>query len=127
MSVHSKMLFKTISEIFNEIVPAYFEDADAPNVLPYCVINNPVRTSISDQDGELIAFYVDIFGDDREENSEIELIDICDSLRNRLDKAIISSDGLGGHLNFEKDLPIQESDFDINHRRQEWTARVFYY
>lgn len=126
MPVRTKMLFIKITETFNKILPAFYEDA-LPTAPLYCVINNPVVSSISDQGGDLVAFYVDIYSDDKICNSAEQLEEICESLRNELDKSIITDSGnFGGHLNFEKQFSTQESEFDINHRRQEWTARVFY-
>ena len=127
MSVLSKNLFTNIVSMFNEIIPAYFEDAAQDNEPIYCVINSPIRTGITDEDAELIAFYVDVYGNDKLFDNGEDIIDVCDNIRNRLNKSIIKAPQLSGHLNFEKETPLQEAEFDINHRRQEWTARVFYY
>ena len=94
-----------------------------------CIIRmqNAIHVDIADRNGDLVFFYVDLFGDDRENDNNTALQQACDSLRNTLDAAVIRAEGyFGGHLNFEKSLNLDESEFDINHRRQEWTARVFY-
>ena len=126
--INNAALYAAIVAAFNEVLPAYFEDADKPADALYCVINNPVHSNdIVDRQGDLVFFYVDIFGDDKTINNNAALQQACDNLRNALDAEIISAEGyFGGHLNFEKSLDVDESDFDINRRRQEWTARVFY-
>lgn len=125
--INTTALYAAIVATFNKVLPSYFEDADKPADALYCVINNPVHSDIADRQGDLVFFYVDIFGDDKTTDNNAALQQACDNLRNALDAEIISAEGFfGGHLNFEKSLDVDESDFDINHRRQEWTARVFY-
>lgn len=125
--IDTKTLYSTIVEAFNAVYPTYFEDADMPKDDIYCVFNAPVHTDIADRQADNVFFYVDIFGDDRMPYNNERLQQACDDLRNALDGTIISAEGhFGGHLNFEKNLSLQETDYDINHRRQEWTARVFY-
>lgn len=120
-------VYETIVEAFNAVIPAFFEDADMPNDPIYCVFNSPKHSDIADNNGDLIFFYIDLFGDDRTANNSVLLQQACDDLRNALTGAIISAEGyFAGHLNFEQNISLQESEFDINHRRQEWTARVFY-
>lgn len=125
--IDTTRLYAAIVAAFNEVLPAYYEDAEKPSDALYCVINSPVHSDIADRNGDLVFFYVDLFGDDRENDNNTALQQACDSLRNTLDAAVIRAEGhFGGHLNFEKSLNLDESEFDINHRRQEWTARVFY-
>lgn len=125
--INTEKLYGAIVAAFNRVVPAYYEDADKPNDAIYCVINSPIHTDIADRNGDQVFFYVDVFGDDRAADNNESLQAVCDKMRNDLDAAIISAEGyFAGHLNFEKGVNMQESDFDINHRRQEWTARVFY-
>ncbi len=125
--IDTTKLYAAIVAAFNEVLPAYYEDAEKPSDALYCVINSPVHSNIADRGGDLVFFYVDLFGDDRITDNNTDLQRACDTLRNTLDAAIVRAEGyFGGHLNFEKCLNLQESDFDINHRRQEWTARVFY-
>lgn len=125
--INTTKLYEAILAAFNNVLPAYFEDADMPNDAIYCVINSPMHTDIADRQADNVFFYVDIFGDDRIPYNNERLQQACDALRNTLDGTIISAEGhFGGHLNFEKNLSLQETDYDINHRRQEWTARVFY-
>ena len=100
MSVLSKSLFTSIVGMFNEIIPAYFEDAAQDNEPIYCVINSPIRTGITDEDAELIAFYVDVYGNDKLFDNGEDIIDVCDNLRNMLNKSIIKAPQLSGHLNF---------------------------
>ena len=124
--INTEKLYAEIAAKFNGVIPAYFADAELPADAIYCVINSPVHTDIADRGGDLVFFYVDIFGDDRAADNNAALQRACDSLRNTLDAEIISAPGyFAGHLNFEKSIDAQESEFDINHRRQEWTARVF--
>ena len=125
--IDTKTLYSTIVEAFKAVLPTYFEDADMPSAALYCVFNSPVHTDIADRQADNVFFYVDIYGDDRMPYNNERLQQACDALRNTLDGTIISAEGhFGGHLNFEKNLSLQETDYDINHRRQEWTARVFY-
>lgn len=125
--IDTTRLYAAIVAAFNEVLPAYYEDAEKPSDALYCVINSPVHSDIADRNGDLVFFYVDLFGDDRVTDNNTALQQACDSLRNTLDAAVIRAEGyFGGHLNFEKSLNLDESEFDINHRRQEWTARVFY-
>lgn len=125
--IDTTRLYAAIVAAFDEVLPAYYEDAEKPSDALYCVINNPVHTDIADRNGDLVFFYVDLFGDDRVTDNNTALQQACDNLRNTLDAAIIRAEGyFGGHLNFEKSLNLDETEFDINHRRQEWTARVFY-
>lgn len=125
--INTTAVYAAIVAAFNGVLPAYFEDAGKPADALYCVVNNPIHSDIADRQGDLVFFYVDIFGDDKDINNNAALQQACDNLRNALDAEIISAEGhFGGHLNFEKSLDVDESDFDINHRRQEWTARVFY-
>lgn len=125
--IDTTRLYAAIVAAFNEVLPAYYEDAEKPSDALYCVVNSPVHSDIADRQGDLVFFYVDIFGDDRTTDNNEDLQRACDSLRNILDAEIIRAEGyFGGHLNFEKSVNFDDSSFDINHRRQEWTVRVFY-
>ena len=125
MAIRTKTLMIKIVETFNEFLSTFYEDAIATSSL-YCVINNPVVSSLCDQGSDLVAFYVDIYNDDKSSDATEQLEDICEKLRNELNGEIIKDNNFGGHLNFEKQFSVQEAEFDINHRRQEWTARIFY-
>lgn len=125
--IDTDRLYAAIVEAFNAVIPAYFDEAEKPSDALYCVINSPIHSDIADRNGDLVFFYVDLYGDDRTVNNNVTLQQSCDSLRNTLDASVIYDPGhFGGHLNFEKDITAQLTDIDINRRRQEWTARVFY-
>lgn len=125
--IDTDRLYAAIVEAFNAVIPAYFDEAEKPSDALYCVINSPIHSDIADRNGDLVFFYVDLYGDDRTVNNNVTLQQACDSLRNTLDASVIYDPGhFGGHLNFEKDITAQLTDIDINRRRQEWTARVFY-
>jgi len=127
--INTEILLTVLVNKFNRILPTYREDApEAESDECYCVLTHFKHTDVpADQPSDLVFFYADFYGDDRLPNDSTKLIGFCDQARSELDGEIIgAADVFGGHLNFEQTIPEQETDFDINHRRQEWTARVFW-
>lgn len=125
MGVNTQGLIEELTTTVNDIVPAYYEDAPENAALPFCVINNPIVSDLAT--GDLVSFYIDIWADERKPNAAVELEFTCDILRNRLNGLIISRENsFSGHLNFEKQFAVSDTEQDLLHRRQSWTARVFY-
>lgn len=128
-TIRGKRLLEIVADEFNKILPSYYQIAPQDGELSsYCVISNANFSTIADSSaGDLIFFAADIYANEMLENASEELEELCEQLRNTFDGATIyKANELGGHLGFESQYPVQESDTDINHRRQEWAARVFY-
>ena len=125
--IETETVYRVLTNAFSRIIPTYREDAPENVSEHYCVLNCFRHTPIADQHSDQIFFYANFYGDDRIDDDDVNLIKLCDRVRNELDEtAIGAADIFGGHLNFERTLSEQDNDFDINCRRQEWTARVFY-
>lgn len=108
------------------ILPTYFEEAPSQKTrFPYCVISG-IKVSDLAQ-GDLMYFYLDIWGDEKAPETTVALEEYCDILRNKLSGAVLRREGsFGAHIGFDSQNPIQDTEFDIAHRRLSMSARIFY-
>lgn len=110
----------------NTIMPVYYDKAPSnATAFPYAVINTPKVTDLAA--GDLMLFYVDIWGDEKDEGTTVALEEACDTLRNALSGAVLAEDGVfGAHIGFDSQNPLPDNEFDIAHRRLSLSARIFY-
>ncbi len=108
------------------ILPTYYEEAPSKATrFPYCVISGIKVTDLAQ--GDQIYFYLDIWGDEKAPETTVALEEYCDLLRNGLSGAVLVREGsFGAHLGFDSQNPMQDSEFDIAHRRLSMSARIFY-
>lgn len=126
MAANTTALIKALRERVNKILTTYYEEAPSKDaVFPYAVING---VNIIDlESGDLASFYIDVWADEKAADATINLERACDSLRNGLYNAIIAAPGLYGHIGFDNQNTVADSEFDIAHRRLSMSARLFYY
>lgn len=108
------------------ILPTYFEEAPSrATKFPYAVINGLRITDLDD--GDLMLFYIDLWGDEKAPEATVALEEMCDQLRNELTgEVLLVAGSFGAHLGFEAQNPLIDGEFDIAHRRLSMSARIFY-
>ena len=117
---------KALRAKINTIIPAYYDAAPtSATAFPYAVINTPKVTDLAA--GDLMLFYVDSWGDEKDEGTTVALEEACDALRNELSGAVLTEAGVfGAHIGFESQNPLPDNEYDIAHRRLSLSARIFY-
>lgn len=114
-------------ERVKRIVACYYEESPTQNAaFPYAVLNGIHVTALDD--GDLIAFYIDVWVDENKPEATVELESLCDKLRAELEGEVVSADGVFmAHIGFENQGSLDEKEFDLSHRRLSMSARAFYY
>lgn len=106
--------------------PCYYDKAPAKAALPYSVIK---RVHISPlEDGDLLSFTLEMHTDDTMPGSAAALERLCDEYRNNADGALLS-DGKNffGHINFDSQQDGDlDAEYDLAHRTQSYSLRLFY-
>ena len=108
------------------ILPTTYEEAPTKNAPPIFAVVSGINI-IDLESGDLASFYIDVWADEKAADATINLERACDSLRNGLYNAIIAAPGLYGHIGFDNQNTVADSEFDIAHRRLSMSARLFYY
>lgn len=125
MKVNTEAFIKALTERVNNILPTTYDEAPTKTALPYAVVSG---VNIIDlESGDLASFYIDVWADEKKPEAAVELERACDNLRNGLYNAIIAAPGLYGHIGFDNQNTVADSEFDIAHRRLSMSARLFYY
>lgn len=101
MKVNTEAFITALTERVNTILPTTYEEAPTKNAPPIFAVVSGINI--------------------------IDLERACDSLRNGLYNAIIAAPGLYGHIGFDNQNTVADSEFDIAHRRLSMSARLFYY
>lgn len=124
--VNTSAFIEALRKRVERIMPAYYDEAPTTARFPYAVINN---LRINDGDGcDIVPFYIDLWADERSPKSTEELEAYCDKLRNELTNEVISCEYVfASHIGFDNQNYQTESEFDIAHRRLNFSARIFYY
>lgn len=120
---------KAMTEKVSSAAPCYYEEAPSQeNKFPYVVLSDLRVSSLENaESGDLVSFYLNVWTDRKAENANVQLENLCDGLRNSLQGAVISSEGVfSGHICFENQGALGDYDSDIDHRRIMMTARIFY-
>lgn len=126
MKVNTEAFIKAITERVNDILPTTYDEAPTTAVaFPYAVISG--INIIDLESGDLASFYIDVWADEKDTDAAVKLEQACDSLRNGLYNALISAPGMYGHIGFNNQNTVADSEFDIMHRRLSMSARLFYY
>ncbi|MGN1112020.1 MAG: hypothetical protein ACI4RP_02340 [Acutalibacteraceae bacterium] len=126
MKVNTEAFIAALTEKVNTILPTTYEEAPTKNAPRLYAVVNSINI-IDLESGDLASFYIDIWADEKKAEAAVELERACDSLRNELTNAIISAPGFYGHIGFDNQNSIADSEFDISHRRLSMSARLFYY
>lgn len=125
MAYNTKAFIKAMRERINEVLPTYYEEAPTSGIFPYSVMNGINIIELGD--GDLISFYLDIWIDEKVESATEQLEGYCDTLRNELTGAVIAEAGVFyGHIGFDNQNSIADSEFDLSHRKLSMSARIFY-
>lgn len=116
---------KTLITYANQTAATYYDTVPTDAVYPYACINSPL---VLDADGcDSLEFYLDIWADDKKPTATAELETLCDSFRRAFSAKIFTITPQGAaHISFDRQITVAESDFDLCHRRQIYTARIFY-
>lgn len=126
MKVNTEAFIKAITERVNDILPTTYDEAPTKAVaFPYAVISG--INIIDLESGDLASFYIDVWADEKAADATVKLEQACDNLRNGLYNALISAPGMYGHIGFNNQNTVADSEFDIAHRRLSMSARLFYY
>lgn len=126
MKANTEAFIKAITERVNTILPTTYDEAPTKAAaFPYAVVSG--INIIDLESGDLASFYIDVWADEKDEDATIKLERACDSLRNGLYNALISAPGMYGHIGFNNQNTVADSEFDIAHRRLSMSARLFYY
>lgn len=125
MKVNTEAFIKALTERVNSILPTTYDEAPTKAAFPYAVVSG--INIIDLESGDLASFYIDVWADEKKPEAAVELERACDNLRNGLYNAIIAAPGLYGHIGFDNQNTVADSEFDIAHRRLSMSARLFYY
>lgn len=126
MKSNTEAFIKALTAKVNTILPSYYEEAPTKDVVfPYDVISG--INIIDLESGDLVSFYIDVWADEKKPEATEELERACDSLRNGLTNALIAAPGVYGHIGFDNQNSVADSEYDIAHRRLSMSARIFYY
>jgi len=110
----------------NNNVTCYYEEALKTKGFPYAVVSGINIIDLAS--GDLTSFYLDVWTDEKAAGATEQLEALCDELRESLHNATISVAGsFAAHIGFENQNSINESEFDLSHRRLSFAARIFYY
>lgn len=121
MKVNTEAFITALTERVNTILPTTYEEAPIKNAPPLFAVVSGINII------DLASFYIDVWADEKAADATIKLERACDSLRNGLYNAIIAAPGLYGHIGFDNQNTVADSEFDIAHRRLALSARLFYY
>lgn len=125
MTSNTTEFIRKLTTIIDSVATCYYEESPVSAAFPYCVAGS---VHISDMEsGDLLAFDVDVWTDEKKPDATVELEGICDRLRNRMSNAVLTQDGVfSAHIGFEAQSAVNESEFDLCHRRLSFSARIFY-
>lgn len=126
MKVNTEAFITALTERVNTILPTTYDEAPTKaEAFPYAVVSG--INIIDLESGDLVSFYIDVWADEKDADATIKLERACDNLRNGLYNALISAPGMYGHIGFNNQNTVADSEFDIAHRRLSMSARLFYY
>lgn len=126
MKVNTEAFITALTERVNTILPTTYDEAPTKvEAFPYAVVSG--INIIDLESGDLASFYIDVWADEKDADATIKLERACDNLRNGLYNALISAPGMYGHIGFNNQNTVADSEFDIAHRRLSMSARLFYY
>lgn len=116
----SKEFIKQLMTEINKIRTCYYEEADKKAVFPYLVVPtiqiNPLEA------GYICLFDIEIYNN---ELSNVITEDICDELKNGLDRLSVKTNMLGFHLGFDSQYLMNSNEQDLIARRISFSARIF--
>lgn len=122
---NTRLFLENLIKHISKVVTCFYEEAPPGASFPFAVVSGEYITELNQ--GDNLEFYLEIFADEKAENSTVEMEDLASSLRAHLNNAIIAADGrFSSHIGFENQKNTFESEPDLCHRRQTYTARIFY-
>lgn len=126
--VNTKAVMSAITDRVNEILPTTYEKGRTQNVVyPYAVVNG-VNIITLEESGDLTSFYIDLWGDEKDNSTTDQLEELCDTLRNELEGEVIYVAGqFGLHIGFDNQNSLIDSEYDLAHRKLSLSARIFYF
>lgn len=126
MTWNTTAFLAALTERVNGILPCYYEEASTGGSFPYAVVNGIKVTDLGE--GDLVSFYIDLWGDEKDPETTVKLEELCDRLRNELAGCVLADPGVFAcHLGFESQSAMTDGEFDIAHRRLSMSARSFYH
>jgi hypothetical protein len=126
MKVNTEAFITVLTDRVNDILPATYEEAPTKDVPKLYAVVNGINV-IDLESGDLASFYIDIWADEKSDDATVKLERACDDLRNGLCNSVIAAPGFYGHIGFDNQNTVADSEFDIAHRRLSMSARLFYY
>lgn len=125
--VNTKAVISALTDRVNKILPTTFEEARTKDVVyPYAVIGG-INIITLEESGDLTSFYIDLWGDKKDQKTSETLEELCDTLRNELEGEVIYVAGqFGLHIGFDNQNSLTDSEYDLAHRRLSLSARIFY-
>ena len=126
MKANTEAFIIALTERVNTILPTTYDEAPTKNAPALYAVVSGINI-IDLESGDLASFYIDVWADEKQPDAAVKLERACDNLRNGLYNAIISAPGLYGHIGFDNQNTVADSEFDIAHRRLSMSARLFYY
>lgn len=125
MTANTSAFIAAMSATINAIANCYYEKAPDDAAYPFVVLGALRITSLDD--GDLVPFDLDVWTDEKTADATVTLEALCDTLRNTLTGAIVSTaNTFYAHIGFESQTPPAEPEFDLCHRRLAMSARIFY-
>lgn len=126
MKVNTESFIIALLERVNTILPTTYDEAPTKNAPALYAVVSGINI-IDLESSDLASFYIDVWADEKQPDAAVKLERACDNLRNGLYNAIITAPGLYGHIGFDNQNTVADSEFDIAHRRLSMSARLFYY
>lgn len=113
-------------DISGAVLPCFFEEAPTKASFPYSVVNG-ININDLEESGDNLAFYLDVWADEKKPEATEELEALCDRLRNFLyNHVIYEREIFAAHIGFDNRSDITDGEFDLCHRRLSLSARIFY-
>ena len=119
MKVNTEAFITALTERVNTILPTTYEEAPIKNAPPLFAVVSGINI-IDLESGDLASFYIDVWADEKAADATIKL-------ERGFYNAFIAAPGLYGHIGFDNQNTVADSEFDIAHRRLALSARLFYY
>lgn len=121
---YTKDYISALRSHIDKIVTCYYDEAPASASFPYSVVSGVYVIDLSA--GDSMNFYVDVYADENQHDSAVELENLTDKVRNHLSGAVISGENFTSHVGFDNRSNVTENEFDLIHRRLTFTSRIFY-
>lgn len=122
---NTREFITALLDYVNKTITCFYEESPENGSFPYGVINGLHITDI--ESGDSVNFILDIYADEKQDGATVALEDLTDTLRAHFTNAVINKAGIfNAHIGFDSQKSVNETEFDLCHRRLTLTARIFY-